>query len=59
MIRWQVRKQENIEADPLTEKREKKKCMVPSLPYTLHGYLAHKKLPPPYGHRRAFGIGLL
>ena len=26
---------------------------------TLHGYLAYKKLPPPYGHHRALGIGLL
>ena len=25
----------------------------------VQGYLAHKKLPPPYDHRRALGIGLL
>jgi len=25
----------------------------------IQGYLAHKKLPPPYDHRRALGIGLL
>ncbi|KAJ1495737.1 hypothetical protein T484DRAFT_3237521 [Baffinella frigidus] len=34
--------------------RERRGCSV-----DIQGYLAHKKRPPPWDHRRALGIGLL